>query len=191
MTAVAADRGARAARFERLYGAMFGEIAGYLRRRCQGAEADDVLAQVFTVAWRRLDDVPDPPGDRLWLFGVARRALAEAERSARRRNRLGRVLAADAIVTSQRPAGGDPASDRVLAALAMLRPAEREALQLVLWDGLSHAEAASVVGCTANAFEIRYRRARAAVRDLLAGCGAAGMPERPVRNSAPLRGDAS
>ena len=84
----------------------------------------------------------------------------------------------------------DPAVERLLAALAMLRPADREALQLVLWDGLSHAEAASVLGCTANAFEIRYRRARAAVRDQLAR-RAATARELPVRNSAPVRGDAS
>src|SRR5258708_35655397 len=86
MTAAAADR---AARFERLYSTVFPEIAGYVRRRCGGAEADDVLPQVFAVAWRRLGDVPPPPQDRLWAFGGARKALAHAQRSARRRHPLG------------------------------------------------------------------------------------------------------
>src|SRR5260370_17603997 len=98
MTAAAADR---AARFERLYSTVFPEIAGYVRRRCGGAEADDVLAQVFAVAWRRLDDVPPPPQDRLWSFGVARKALADAERSARRRHRLGLRLAPEPLVPTQ------------------------------------------------------------------------------------------
>jgi RNA polymerase sigma-70 factor (ECF subfamily) len=52
--------------------------------------------------------------------------------------------------------------------MAALRPAEREALQLVHWDELSHAEAAAVLGCTVNAFELRYRRARHAVRAAVA-----------------------
>src|SRR5258708_33445282 len=113
MTAAAADR---AARFERLYSTVFPEIAGYVRRRCGGAEADDVLAQVFAVAWRRLDDVPPPPQDRLRFFGVARKALADAERSARRRHRLGPRLAAAALVASQPVARPDRATERVLAA---------------------------------------------------------------------------
>jgi RNA polymerase sigma-70 factor (ECF subfamily) len=49
--------------------------------------------------------------------------------------------------------------------MSALRPADREALRLVLWDELSHAEAAAVLGCSPNAFELRYRRARSAVRD--------------------------
>lgn len=63
------------------------------------------------------------------------------------------------------PLAADPFSEQVRAALSTLRPADREALQLVLWDELSHAEAAAVLGCSPNAFEIRYRRARNAVRE--------------------------
>lgn len=187
MTA-AADR---TARFERLYAITFPEIAGYVRRRCAGAEADDVLAQVFAVAWRRLDHIPAPPQDRLWMFGVARKTLADAERSARRRRRLGLRLAAEALASGDAGPCPDPAAERVVDALATLRPADREALRLVLWDALSHAEAAAVLGCSVNAFEIRYRRARAAVRDQLARRANAAAPDFPVHNVAPVRGDAS
>jgi len=173
---------------------MFPEIAGYVRRRCGGAEADDVLAQVFTVAWRRLDHIPSPPQDRLWMFGVARKTLADAERSARRRWRLGLRLATEAVASGHAypgPDHHDPAAERVLAALATLRPADREALQLVLWDALSHAEAAAILGCSANAFEIRYRRARAAVRNQLARHANVVTSDFPVRNAAPVRGEVS
>ena len=193
MTA-AADR---TARFERLYATVFPEIAGYVRRRCGGADADDVLAQVFIVAWRRLDHIPSPPQDRLWMFGVARKTVADAERSARRQRRLGIRLANEALIggeTEASPVGvasADPAADRVLAALATLRPADREALRLVLWDALSHTEAAVILGCSANAFEIRYRRARAAVREQLAHRANAITPDSAVRNTAPVRGNAS
>lgn len=191
MTAAAAER---AARFERLYAAVFPDIAGYVRRRCAGAEADDVLAQVFTVAWRRFDHIPAPPQDRLWMFGVARKTLADAERSARRQRRLGMRLATEVLISGQAdssPDSADPAAERVLAALATLRAADREALRLVLWDALSHAEAAAVLGCSANAFEIRYRRARAAVRDQLAHRANAVTSDFSVRSTAPVRGDAT
>jgi DNA-directed RNA polymerase specialized sigma24 family protein len=51
--------------------------------------------------------------------------------------------------------------------MASLTSNDREALRLVLWEELTHAQAATVLNCTVNAFEIRYRRARNAVKDLV------------------------
>ena len=48
--------------------------------------------------------------------------------------------------------------------MGCLRPAEREVLQLVIWEELSHAEASARLGCSPNAIEIRYRHARAQFR---------------------------
>jgi hypothetical protein len=33
----------------------------------------DIVAEIFTTAWRRLGDVPDLPLDKLRLYGTARR----------------------------------------------------------------------------------------------------------------------
>jgi RNA polymerase sigma factor (sigma-70 family) len=63
---------------------------------------------------------------------------------------------------------GDQVTDRVLDAVARLRPVEREAIALVHWEQLSHAEAAQVLGCSANAVAIRVHRARARLRQALA-----------------------
>jgi RNA polymerase sigma-70 factor (ECF subfamily) len=52
----------------------------------------------------------------------------------------------------------------VVAALDRLSVREREALQLVLWEELSHAEAAQVLGCSANAVAIRVHRAKTRLR---------------------------
>jgi RNA polymerase sigma-70 factor (ECF subfamily) len=156
--------GERTAEFERFYTARYTEIAGYVRRRVAQDAADDVVASVFAVAWRRFDRIPPPPEDRLWLFGVARNSVADDQRSRRRHLALRARLAQDAVTTATLAASDSPHGP-VLAALDALRPAEREALQLVLWDELSHAEAATVLGCSVNAFELRYRRARAAVHD--------------------------
>jgi RNA polymerase sigma-70 factor (ECF subfamily) len=166
---------ARPEPFEALYAAHFREIAAYIRRRVPPEDADDVTAQVFTVAWRKLGTVPDPPADRLWLYGVARNCVADAERAARRRRRLHDRLAAEAWPPAP-SANPDPRLDHVRAALRTLRPREREALLLLLWDGLSQAEAAVVLQCSPGAVEHRYRRARAAIRAALGSARASGGP---------------
>jgi RNA polymerase sigma factor (sigma-70 family) len=172
------DRGDSERRFEALYTAHYRAIAGYVLRRVPADEADDVIAQVFTVAWRRFGEVPAPPGDRLWLFGVARYTISDQQRSERRRVHLHARLTRDAETAASRPAvpghpaGEHPRGEQIRAALDALRPADREALQLVLWDELSHAEAAAVLGCSPNAFEIRYRRARNTVREAVIAMGA-------------------
>jgi RNA polymerase sigma-70 factor (ECF subfamily) len=182
-------RAERAARFESLYLARYSDIAGYVRRRVSDHDADDVIANVFAVAWRRIDQVPAPPGDRLWLFTVARNSVADHERSWQRRVRLRTRLAREAGRAAITRASPDPRYEPVLAAIDALNAAEREALRLVLWDELTHAEAAAILGCTVNAFELRYRRARNAVRDVVMSPGAGATTS--LRPSAQARGTAS
>jgi len=180
------------AEFERLYTARYAEIAGYVRRRVAEADADDVIAHVFTVAWRKFEQVPSPPDDRLWLFGVARNSVAEHDRSRQRRLRLHVRLAEDAVTAASRAGNSDPRYEPVLTAMSSLRPADREALQLVLWEELTHAEAASVLGCSVNAFELRYRRARNVVRDaVMTTTNQGSAPVTTFRTSSPARGNAS
>ena len=190
----------RPAEFERLYTARYAEIAGYVRRRVAEADADDVIAHVFTVAWRRFEQVPPPPDDRLWLFGVARNSVAEHDRSRQRRIRLQFRLAQDAVTAAswaRGAANSDPRYEPVLTAMSSLPPAEREALQLVLWEELTHAEAASVLSCSVNAFELRYRRARNVVRDAVMNTSNSQSPGwgsdsvTTFRTSLPARGNAS
>ena len=54
----------------------------------------------------------------------------------------------------------DPQHLRVQAALQKLRPFDREVVLLVYWDGLSHAESASVLGCSVNAVALRIKKAK-------------------------------
>jgi RNA polymerase sigma factor (sigma-70 family) len=171
--------GGRSAAFERCYAAYYRQIAAYARRRVPERDADDVVAQVFATAWRRFDQVPPAPQDRLWLFAVARNVVGDHDRSSRRRSRLWFRLAQDAVTSATAPDLPDPRREPVLAAMNALRPADREALQLVLWEELSHAEAAAVLGCSANAFELRYRRARYALRSAVVCTGLLPDPEPP------------
>jgi RNA polymerase sigma-70 factor (ECF subfamily) len=167
----AADQGAeqRELRFRRLYQANYRPVQGYAVNRLGPADdVPDVVAEVFTIAWRRLADIPPPPADRFWLYGTARRVIARRHRSAGRlRNLLGR-LASERYPAQAPPAGAaDPVTDRVLAALAQLKAGEREALLLVHWERLSYAEAAQALGCSANAVGIRVHKAKARLRALL------------------------
>lgn len=146
----------RRERFEELYANHAGAVAGYVRRRCDAGVADDVVADVFLVAWRRLEDVPT---DGLpWLLGTARRVLANHARSRGRwlalRERAG--AEAGAVVASE-PRSAD---GTVLRALAALRPIEREALLLVAWEGLTPAQAAEALGIRPGTFSVRLHRAR-------------------------------
>lgn len=157
----------REQRFASLYREHYRSVSAYAVRRMERhADAADVVADVFTIAWRRLVEVPDPPADLLWLYGVARRVVAGKRRSA---GRLRDLIARLQGAAMPAPAStGDQLTDRLLDAVARLRPAEREAIALVHWEQLSHGEAARVLGCSANAVAIRVHRARSRLRQSLA-----------------------
>lgn len=163
-------RDQRELRFRRLYQEHYQAIQAYVVRRVEdrGVVAD-VVAEVFTTAWRRLDNVPCPPDDKLWLYGVARRVISGNRRSLRRfRNLLTRLEAGYSGESRGSPQiEADAVHRGLLDAVASLAPGEREALQLVHWERLSHAEAAAVLGCSANAVAIRVHRARAKLREAL------------------------
>jgi RNA polymerase sigma-70 factor (ECF subfamily) len=160
----------RERRFCDLYQAYYQAVLAYaVRRVAAPQDADDVVADVFTVAWRRIEQVPPAPEDRLWLYGVARRVVAGRHRSARRLRRLTtRLTATYGAGPAQHPQMADLAQDHLLTIMGRLPAAEREALQLVLWEQLTHAEAAQVLGCSVNAIGIRVHRARVRLRALLA-----------------------
>jgi RNA polymerase sigma factor (sigma-70 family) len=175
-------RDQRELRFHRLYQANFAPVHAYAVNRLGTIDdVPDVVAEVFTTAWRRLSDVPPAPADRLWLYGTARRVIARRHRGASRlRNLLGRI-AAERYPTGQPLAvGQDPVRERVLAALGELQPAHREALLLVHWEQLSYAEAAQALGCSVNAVGIRVHKAKTRLRALLDPAMTASEPVSAV-----------
>jgi RNA polymerase sigma-70 factor (ECF subfamily) len=145
------------ARFERLYRACYQDLLGYtLRRTDQPEVAADVVADVFLVAWRRINEIP-PDQARPWLFGVARKVMANHRRAGRRSTdlaaRLRHELSQVTIVAAEVP-------DHIRQAMRTLADADQELLRLVAWEGLSAEELAVTLGCSANAARIRLHRAR-------------------------------
>ncbi|MEV6348112.1 RNA polymerase sigma factor [Actinoplanes sp. NPDC051851] len=156
-------------RFRRVYADHFEALLAYAIRRVDRPEdASDIVAETFLVAWRRVREIPPDTEAKLWLYGVARRVLANHHRGDQRRDRLGDRL-------RQRLTGGpavDPGTevpDRLVvrAALARLGELDREVLTLTVWDGLEPREVATVLGVNAAAVRTRLSRARGRLRELI------------------------
>jgi RNA polymerase sigma factor (sigma-70 family) len=177
----AAAHAERQHRFETAYAAHHGPVLGYLLRRTASPDdAADVLAETFLTAWRRLEDMPPGPQARLWLYGVARRVLANHHRGERRRSALADRLRADLAAAYQPPEyAGELAW--IAAAFRRLPAADRELLALSSWEGLDPGQIAVVLGCSRNAARIRLHRARKRLAGELASDPAqAAQPSLPV-----------
>jgi RNA polymerase sigma-70 factor (ECF subfamily) len=137
-------------RFEQIYAEHRDAVRAYVRRRAPADVVDDVVADVFVVCLRRIDDVPDAALP--WLYAVARKTLANERRKRERTAPLTIGAAFDP----------EPVGDAALAAaFAELSDRDREVLRLVAWEGLSLRDAATVLGCSAVACRVRYHRAKA------------------------------
>ena len=155
------------ARFRAAYDANYHHVLGYaLRRTTTRQDAEDVVAETFLTAWRRLERLPEGAGARPWLYGIARKALANQRRGQARRARLCGRLA------SEVPQPADAEGDVVAVAAAFMRLSDldREVLALIAWEELDAGEVATVLGCSRNAARIRLHRARRRLARELSRC---------------------
>jgi RNA polymerase sigma-70 factor (ECF subfamily) len=153
--------------FDALWEANYEALLAYaLRRAANADDAADVVSETFLTAWRRAADAPNGEQVRLWLFGIARRILANQQRGHRRRDRLTHRLQSAAPAAATTDSGGGVAE-----AFAQLRPEDRDLLTLVAVEGLTTAELATVCGCTHVTARVRLHRARARFARHLAAVG--------------------
>jgi RNA polymerase sigma-70 factor (ECF subfamily) len=148
--------------FERTHVALLGYA---VRRVADPADAADVVAVTFLVAWRRLEDVPVGEQARPWLFGVARRVLANHYRGERRRVALADRLR-DSLHESVQPLEvREPTA--VERALDRLPDDDRELLRLLAWEELAREEIAVAMGLTRGAVRVRLHRARTKLKQAM------------------------
>jgi RNA polymerase sigma factor (sigma-70 family) len=169
IAASAADPHAFATVFDRHFDA----VHRYLRARLGPFLADDLAAETFTRAFdarRRFD--PSYADSRPWLFAIATNLVREHRRAeVRRLKALCRLdpraqAATDedaAIARLDAAAGGR----ELAAALASLRPKDRDALLLIAWADLTYEEASHAAGVPVGTIRSRVHRARAVVRHAL------------------------
>jgi RNA polymerase sigma-70 factor (ECF subfamily) len=157
------------ARFTSLYETAYADLLRFAQRRVDGTHAEDVVAESFLVAWRRLDELPARPDDaRAWLFGIARGVILNTHRGAERQRAL-TVRLADVPTSPTADVDADLVAQQVDLSHAwrQLSDLHREALALAVLDGLKAPQAAAVLGISAIAFRLRLSRARRALRQHL------------------------
>ncbi|MGC5054609.1 RNA polymerase sigma factor [Micromonospora sp. DT48] len=133
-------------------------VLAYVSARLDREDAQDLVAEVFTVAWRRLEAIREGQ-ERPWLFGVARRLMMQHQRIRGTAAALQDRLRAYADRDDDHL--GQVAAQRVdvLTALEALPEGDREVLLLRYWYDFSGRDAASVLGCSTATFAVRLHRA--------------------------------
>ncbi|MFF5056699.1 RNA polymerase sigma factor [Micromonospora sp. NPDC000663] len=154
--------------FRELFEATYDDLLLFVERRAHLAVAEDVVAETFLIAWRRLDEVPKSLGEaRAWLFTVARNVLHNRQRSDQRQQSLAlRVLREPNAPSS---AEADLAATRIdlVKAWQRLSSADQEVLTLTAIEDLTGPQAAHVLGISRPAFSLRLLRARRRLRQHL------------------------
>lgn len=155
--------GSAEAVFRRLYESHHAAVLGYCLRRTGWDDAQDVTAEVFVIAWRKIDEQPDADRTRAWLFGIAYRVLCHHWRSQSRYGRLKRRVAGTSTPAEPGPEGvvvRRADGQRVLDAVQRLREADQEILRLAGWEELPHADIAEILGISVAAVDQRLHRAK-------------------------------
>jgi RNA polymerase sigma-70 factor (ECF subfamily) len=139
------------------------DLLAYFERRVSVRDdAADLLGETMLQAWRRSQALPPTPErQRMWLFTIAANVLANHRRSARRRTALADRVRQQ-LATSTVPDHTE--ADAVRDAVLRLRPAQRDLVMLVHWDGFSIVEAAEILGLNASTARSRYAAARDTLR---------------------------
>jgi RNA polymerase sigma-70 factor (ECF subfamily) len=165
-------------RFRIVYDACYAPVLRYAFRRVPADAVEDITSEVFVVAWRRRSELPPEPLP--WLYGVARKTIANYERGRRRRGQLDDQL--------QRNAAAAHSSDasvvegmHITWALRQLSERDREVLRLTAWEGLDIRSTAVVLECSAPTASVRLHRARRRLQRLLQSADAprGDIPPRP------------
>ncbi len=158
----------RRERFEAVYRELYEPICGYaLRRLREPEDAAEAIAETFATLWRRFDGCPQGAELRPWLFGVARRVIANKRRGERRRSALSDRLVENLDHLAFDAVGAPEEASPVARAFASLSESDRELLALVAWEGLTRQELAVALGTSRAVVRLRLHRARRRFRDAL------------------------
>jgi RNA polymerase sigma-70 factor (ECF subfamily) len=158
----------RRERFEAVYRELYEPICGYALRRVREPEdAAEVIAETFATLWRRFDRCPPDAELRPWLFGVARRVIANQRRGERRRSALGERLSENLDRSTLERVESPEDTSALARAFESLSGSDRELLSLVAWEGLTREELAVALGTSRAVARLRLHRARKRLREAL------------------------
>lgn len=134
-------------------------ISRFITRRIQ-FDADDILNETFLIAWRKWDEVPkEVDNQRLWLYGTARRLIANKLRWKFRKDKFDYSIERlhDHAIVFTEQIGVNLA---VREALSFISPDHREILMFVEWDGITTREVALILEIPETTVTKRLNAAR-------------------------------
>lgn len=150
-------------RFKEIYAEHYAAILAYCRRRTSHSDAHDAAAEVFAIAWKKIDTLDYARPVRPWLYGVAFRVLSHQWRARDRFERLQDKVGRMTLPWAQTPeAETVTRSDRelVIEAASHLSHKDREILRLAAWEELPHSEIARILQISTAAVDQRFHRAK-------------------------------
>jgi RNA polymerase sigma-70 factor (ECF subfamily) len=163
------DRDAVAGLYDRHASRVFSLAHRILRN---GSDAEDVVQEVFSQAWRTARSYQSSRGSvAAWLLMMARTRAID-----RLRTRRPGTISTDEGNVEQLPAQVTPAADHLIAreqeghvrsALSLLPPDQRRALEMAYFDGMSQSEIASALSTPLGTIKTRIRAALATLRGRL------------------------
>lgn len=132
-------------------------LYGFVRSRLDGARAEDCCQEIFVAAWQSLAELRDPAAFGPWLFGIARRKVANL----RRREATTPALSHhDCEGLAAAPRAEPPPDELIPALLEGLSDDERLSLLLRFRDELSYREIAETLGRPIGTVSALIHRAR-------------------------------
>lgn len=163
-----------AAAFSELYDLLAPRLYGYLLRQTRSAwQTEDLvqqtMLQIHCARGRFIRGAAVAP----WAFAIARRLLIDDCRRSKfeRRHTDGDGDAAECMAATDLPADdvvhSNELAGMIRRVLDRLPERQRAAFELVKQEGLTHAEAAEVLGTTVMAVKLRAHRTYAALRAAL------------------------
>jgi RNA polymerase sigma-70 factor, ECF subfamily len=169
---VAADEAAFASFYRRFSPGVFSMIYEILRDQ---KEAEDVLQESFVQMWKKAATYePERSSVFTWAVMISRNRAIDRVRARQRRARTAEAAAAEAAVTPQEEVpradevmGSNEQRDRVRLALSQLPEAQRHAIDLAFFGGLTQAEISTQLDAPLGTVKARIRRGLLALRDVL------------------------
>ncbi len=156
--------------YESLLRSILPSVRGFVMSRMRNPDAaEDVVQNVLLAIHRSRHTYNASRPFGPWLRAVSRNAVIDAARSrTRRAGREDPLEKYEAVLQAEVPKDLEAeVSPGLLAALAKIPPAQRQAVELLHLRDLSVNEAATAVGISQTAIKVRAHRGRVALRKLL------------------------
>ncbi len=134
------------------------------------ADAEDLAQDTFIQAYRHISQFRREAKVSSWLYRIAMNLCLNWQKRRQRLERLYREWAQNPPA----PAEVDKRTQAVAEALQKLHPKQRAAIVLTVQEGLTHAEAARILGCSETTVSWRLFAARRKLKKLLAVAPSSG-----------------